>query len=237
MMTEPKVKLKVLIVDDEPQHRRALRLGLEKNDCQVVLAGDGEEALLQARSQELDLVVLDIAMPGLDGFEVCRRLREWSAIPIIILSVREREDDKVRAFELGADDYVTKPFGIRELVARIRAVMRRSTAEQTQEKTSFACDHLHIDHLRRMVTVHGQEVHLTPKEYDLLKYMCANADRVLTHKQLLLHVWGVDFAQDHHALRVHVANLRNKIEDLPERPRFIHTETRVGYRFRTQEPV
>jgi two-component system KDP operon response regulator KdpE len=232
-----KTNLKVLVVDDEPQIRRALRVGLEKNDYRVILAENGEEGLLQAAAQAPDLVILDLAMPpGIDGFEVCRRLREWSHVPIIVLSVRESEDDKIRALELGADDYVTKPFGIRELVARIRAVLRRTNSDDTPEEANFVCDYLNIDYLKRLVCVHDQEVHLTPKEYDLLKYMSANADRVLTHRQLLTKVWGGEFAQDHHTLRVHVANLRNKIEDQPERPRFIHTETRVGYRFRTSEP-
>ena len=228
-----KSSLKVLVVDDEPQNRKAMRIGLERNDCKVILAENGEEALAQAASQSPDLVVLDLSMPGMDGFEVCRRLRAWSSVPIIILSVRESEDDKVRALELGADDYVTKPFGIREFVARIRAVTRRVAADPVVESTNFVCDYLNIDYLKREVTVHGEEVHLTPKEFDLLKYMASNADRVLTHRQLLAKVWGGEFALDHHTLRVHVANLRNKIEEQPERPRFIHTETRVGYRFRT----
>lgn len=229
-----KSDLKILVIDDEPQIRRALRVGLERNDYKVLLAENGEDGLLQAAAQAPDLVILDLAMPpGIDGFEVCRRLREWSHTPVIILSVRESEDDKIRALELGADDYVTKPFGIRELVARIRAVVRRTKADQTPEQSSLVCHHLNIDYDKRVVTVHGNEIHLTPKEYDLLKYMSVNADRVLTHRQLLTKVWGNEFAQDHHTLRVHVANLRNKIEDQPERPRFIHTETRVGYKFRS----
>lgn len=231
-----KTNIKVLVIDDEPQIRRALRVGLEKNDYKVILAENGEEGLLQAAAQAPDLVILDLAMPpGIDGFEVCRRLRERSRVPVIVLSVRESEDDKIRALELGADDYVTKPFGIRELIARMRALVRRTTSDQAPEQASFACAYLNIDYTKRVVLVHDQEVHLTPKEYDLLRYLSTNADRVLTHRQLLTKVWGSEFAQDHHTLRVHVANLRNKIEDEPERPRFIHTETRVGYRFRTNE--
>ncbi|MBX9724902.1 MAG: response regulator transcription factor [Candidatus Obscuribacterales bacterium] len=232
-----KSNVKVLVIDDEPQIRRALRVGLEKNDYRVILAENGESGLLQAAAQAPDLVILDVAMPpGIDGFEVCRRLREWSKVPIIFLSVRENEDDKVRALEMGADDYVTKPFGIRELEARIKAVVRRTSLEQSNvEQASFACGTLFIDFQKRLVTVRNEEVHLTPKEYDLLTYMVSNADRVLTHRQLLSKVWGGEFVQDHHTLRVHVANLRNKIEEQPERPRFIHTETRVGYRFRTAE--
>jgi two-component system, OmpR family, KDP operon response regulator KdpE len=229
--------MKVLVVDDEPQIRRALRVGLEKFDYRVLLASTGEEGLDLAASESPDAVILDLAIPGIDGFEVCRQLREWSHIPIIVLSVRDSEDSKVRALEMGADDYVTKPFGLRELVARINAVLRRTTGEQAPEQTSFTCDGLVIDFIKRRVTVEGNEVHLTPKEYDLLKYMATHADRVLTHGQLLTKIWGPEYVQDHHTLRVHVANLRNKIEKQPERPRFIHTETRVGYRLRTAEPV
>jgi two-component system, OmpR family, KDP operon response regulator KdpE len=228
---------KVLVIDDEPQIRRAIRVGLEKYDYKVLLAGTGEEGLDQAAVEAPDVVILDLAMPGIDGFEVCRQLREWSQVPIIVLSVRDSEESKVRALEMGADDYVTKPFGMRELEARIKAVIRRVRGDQAPEQSSFSCDDLVIDYARRLVTVDGKEVHLTPKEYDLLKYMATHADRVLTHGQLLTKVWGPEFAQDHHTLRVHVANLRNKIEKQPERPRFIHTETRVGYRLRTTEPV
>lgn len=231
-----KSNLKVLVADDEPQMRRALRVGLEKIDYKVILAENGEEALRQAAAQAPDLIILDLAMPpGIDGFEVCQRLREWSQIPVIVLSVRASEDDKIRALELGADDYVIKPFGMRELIARIRALVRRSNADTIPEKSSFSCDYLNIDYSRRLLTVHGEEVHLTPKEYDLLEYMSSHPGRVLTHRQLLTKVWGIEFAQDHHTLRVHIANLRNKIEDQPERPHFIHTETRVGYRFKTNE--
>jgi two-component system, OmpR family, KDP operon response regulator KdpE len=229
--------MKVLVIDDEPQIRRALRVGLEKFDYRVLLASTGEEGLDLAASESPDAVILDLAIPGIDGFEVCRQLREWSHIPIIVLSVRDSEDSKVRALEMGADDYVTKPFGLRELVARINAVLRRTSGEQAPEQTYFSCDGLLIDFIKRTVTIDGKEVHLTPKEYDLLKYMATHADRVLTHGQLLTKIWGPEYVQDHHTLRVHVANLRNKIEKQPERPRYIHTETRVGYRLRTGEPV
>jgi two-component system KDP operon response regulator KdpE len=228
---------KILVIDDEPQIRRAIRVGLEKFDYKVLLATTGEEGLDLAALESPDVVILDLAMPGIDGFEVCRQLREWSQVPIIVLSVRDSEESKVRALEMGADDYVIKPFGMRELEARIKAVTRRARGEQAPEQSNFSCEGLVIDYVKRMVSIDGKEVHLTPKEYDLLKYMATHADRVLTHGQLLTKVWGPEFVQDHHTLRVHVANLRNKVEKQPERPRFIHTETRVGYRLRTSEAV
>lgn len=180
-----------------------------------------------------DLVILDLAMPGTNGLEVCRQLRSWSSVPIIVLSVRDAEEEKIRALDAGADDYLTKPFGVGELLARIRAVLRRSRSEETEEP-AMSVNGLHIDFVRRLVTLEGVEIHLTPKEYDLLCYMVKNPNRVLTHRQLLTKVWGPEFVQDTHTLRVHIANLRNKIERQPERPRFVHTETRIGYRFRTE---
>jgi two-component system KDP operon response regulator KdpE len=226
--------MKVLIIDDEPQIRRALRAGLERSEYDVIMASSGEEGLDLAALHNPDLVILDLAMPGTDGYEVCRQLRSWSKSPIIILSVREGEDDKIQALDLGADDYLTKPFGIRELLARMRAVLRRAGATEETDEPSFSCDYLFVDFAHRRVTIDGQEIHLTPKEYDLLRYMVTNPNRVLTHRQLLTKVWGPEYADDSHTLRVHIANLRNKIEKTPERPRFVHTETRVGYRFRTE---
>lgn len=225
--------MKVLVIDDEPQIRRALKAGLERNRHEVHLAASGEEGLDLAAMQIPELIILDLAMPGTDGFEVCRQVREWSTVPIIVLSVRDSEEDKIKALDLGADDYLTKPFGINELLARLRAVSRRVATEQSQEEAVFSCDGLLIDAPRRIVSLDGNELHLTPKEYDLLRYLAKNADRVVTHRQLLSKVWGAEFCEDHHTLRVHIANLRNKIEREPVRPRYIHTETRVGYRFQT----
>lgn len=225
--------MKVLVIDDEPQIRRALKAGLERNNHNVRLAESGEEGLDLAAMEIPELIILDLAMPGTDGFEVCKQVREWSRVPIIVLSVRDSEDDKIRALDLGADDYLTKPFGINELLARVRAVSRRIVTEQSTDQVVLSFDGLVIDLARRIVTLDGSDLHLTPKEYDLLCYMAKNADRVLTHRQLLSKVWGVEYADDHHTLRVHIANLRNKIERQPVRPRFIHTETRVGYRFQT----
>lgn len=226
--------MKVLIVDDEPQIRRALQAALERNDCEVLSASDGEQGLNLAATAQPDLVILDLSMPGIDGFEVCKQIRSWSRVPIIVLSVRDGEDDKIQALDLGADDYLTKPFGVRELFARIRAVLRRTGSDELQESTSFSFEQLMVDFGRRSVFIDSREIHLTPKEYELLCYMIRNANRVLTHKQLLSKVWGAEYVNDAHTLRVHIATLRNKIEATPERPRFIHTETRVGYRFRTE---
>ncbi len=228
--------LRVVVIDDEPQIRRALRTGLERFSFKVTLCESGDRGLDEISVAVPDAVILDLAMQGIDGMEVCRQLREWSNVPIIVLSVRDSEDDKIKALELGADDYLTKPFGIRELVARLRAVLRRTSNEQTSESTFF-CGGLLIDYTKRMVTRDGNHVRLTPKEYDLLRYMVANVDRVLTHSQLLSKVWGSEFCDDHHTLRVHIANLRNKIERQADRPQFIHTETRIGYRFQSSAGI
>jgi two-component system, OmpR family, KDP operon response regulator KdpE len=224
--------MKVLVIDDEPQIRRALRAGLERNDFTVALAASGEEGLDQAALHPPEIVIRDLAMPGMDGFEVCRLLREWTNVPIIVLSVREGEADKIEALGLGADDYLTKPFSLGELMARMRAVRRRAGERAGAEPASISIGDLSIDFARRRVTVGGREVHLTPIEYDLLRTMVLNAERVLTHRQLLTAVWGAEYAEDTHTLRVHLANLRNKIEADPARPRYIQTEPRIGYRFR-----
>jgi two-component system, OmpR family, KDP operon response regulator KdpE len=225
--------MKALVIDDDPQIRRALRAGLERNGYTVALAASGEEGLDAAAEGTPDVVILDLAMPGMDGLEVCRQLREWSSIPIIVLSVREGEKDKIAALDLGADDYLTKPFSLDELLARLRAVLRRAGSAEEPEAPSFSAGDLQIDFARRRVTLAGNEVHLTPIEYDLLHYMALHPDRVLTHRQLLTKVWGPAYSEDTHTLRVHIANLRHKIEPDPARPRLLHTEPRIGYRFRT----
>jgi two-component system KDP operon response regulator KdpE len=225
--------MKALVIDDDPQIRRALRAGLERNGYTVALAASGEEGLDVAAEQAPEVVILDLAMPGLDGLEVCRQLREWTSVPIVVLSVREGEKDKIAALDLGADDYLTKPFSLEELLARLRAVLRRAGSAEEPEAPSFSAGDLQIDFTRRTVTLAGNEVHLTPIEYDLLRYMALHPDRVLTHRQLLTKVWGAAYAEDTHTLRVHIANLRHKIEPDPARPRLLHTEPRIGYRFRT----
>jgi two-component system KDP operon response regulator KdpE len=228
--------MKVLVIDDEPQIRRALRIGLERNSYEVSLAATGAEGLDIAATHPLDFVILDLAMPGLDGVEVCRQLREWSSVPIIVLSVRESEQDKIAALDAGADDYLTKPFSLEELLARLRAVLRRAKSDVEPELPAFTAGPLHIDFSKRQVSVAGAAVHLTPIEYELLKFMAQHPNRVLTHRHLLTKIWGAEYADDIHTLRVHIANLRNKVEVNATRPQFLHTEPRIGYRFRVDEP-
>jgi two-component system KDP operon response regulator KdpE len=224
--------MRILVIDDEPQICRALRAGLERNGYHVTTAPDGEAGLDEAALHPPDLVILDLAMPRLDGLEVCRRLREWSSVPIIVLSVRDQDRVKAAALDAGADDYVTKPFSLTELLARIRAVARRAAAMPSPEVARFAFAGLVIDFHRRHVTVDGVEVRLTPIEYELLRVLALNAGRVVTYHALLTAVWGPEYAEDTHTLQVHVANLRNKIDPNRARPRYILTEPRVGYRFR-----
>jgi two-component system KDP operon response regulator KdpE len=224
--------VRALIIDDEPQIRRALRAGLERNGYTVSLAASGEEGLDMAALHPPDIVILDLAMPGIEGLEVCRQLREWTQVPIVVLSVREGESDKIAALDLGADDYLTKPFSLEELLARMRAVLRRASSAPEPDAPLFSAGDLRIDFAHRRVTLADQELHLTPTEYELLRYMALNPDRVLTHRQLLTKVWGPEYAEDTHTLRVHIANLRNKIEPDPTRPQLLHTQPRVGYRFR-----
>ncbi len=228
--------MRVLIIDDEPQIRRALRAGLERTGYSVSAAASGEEGLDLAAEHPPDLIILDLAMSGTDGFSVCEELRKWTKVPIIVLSVRDSEEDKIRALDLGADDYLTKPFGVGELLARMRAVMRRLANDEAEDnQPTFRAGDLEIDYVHRQVRMADTEIHLTPKEYDLLRCMIQYRNRVVTHRQLLSKVWGPEFAEDTHTLRVHVANLRNKLESDPARPHFIRTEPRIGYRFRTED--
>jgi len=225
---------RVLVVDDEPAIRRFLRVSLAAHGYTVLEADNGQAALSSAVSVRPDLVILDLGLPDLDGIEVTRLLREWTHIPIIILSVRGQESEKVSALDAGADDYVTKPFGVRELLARMRVALRR--AAQTSVGPVFSSAGLAVDLARRVVTMAGREVQLTPTEYDLLRVLVMNADRVLTHHQLLREVWGgVGYEQEMHMLRVNISNLRRKIEPDPSRPQYILTEPGVGYRLRTNQ--
>ncbi len=223
--------MKILVVDDEPQIRRALKAGLTHAGHEVLLAATGEEGLDLAAVHVPDVVILDLAMPGLSGFEVCRQLREWARMPILVLSVRETPQDKIAALDLGADDYLTKPFSVDELLARIRALMRRVGEADKASVPEIVAGDLIVDQALRRVTTRGQEVHLTPIEYDLLREMATHPNLVLTHQHLLTKVWGADHIDDLHTLRVHMANLRNKIEPDPTRPRYISTVPRIGYRF------
>ncbi len=227
----PDQPIRVLVVDDEPQIRRFLRVSLVAQGYHIAEAAAGEEALAKAAAERPDLVVLDLGLPDVDGQEVIRRLREWSAVPIIVLSVRERESEKVRALDNGADDYITKPFGMDELMARIRAALRHRVQAEAGEPV-FRSGDLTVDLGRRVVSVAGRELKLTPKEYDLLRVLVTHAGRVVTHQQLLRAVWGPGYATEAQYLRVYIAQLRDKIEADPAQPKHILTEPGVGYRLK-----
>ena len=218
----------VLVCDDEAQILRALRVILRDAGYEAVPANTGEEALDVAAVRHPEAAIIDLVLPDIDGVEVCRQLREWTQIPIIVLSAVGEEDAKVRALAAGADDYVTKPFGPRELIARLEAVLRRSASEP--EDAVIDADGLELDLGARVVRLNGEEVHLTPKEFDLLRVLARNRGRLMTHRELLNTVWGAGYGEDTQVLRAHVANLRRKIEP-PEGPRYIKTDPGVGYRF------
>jgi two-component system KDP operon response regulator KdpE len=219
--------LRILVVDDERAIRRFLKVSLG-NQYEVFEAVSGEDALQAAATEHPDLIILDLGLPDMDGVEVTRRLREWATIPIIVVSVREREDDKVAALDAGADDYLTKPFGVSELMARIRVAVRRSA--QPDNEPIFQIGDLTVDLARRSVTVRGEPVTLTPTEYDILRTLVQHAGKVMTHRQLLRAVWGTAYESETHILRVNVSNLRGKIEADASRPQIILTEPGVGYR-------
>jgi two-component system, OmpR family, KDP operon response regulator KdpE len=225
-MTEGRTR--VLVCDDELQILRALRVVLRGTGFDVIATATGEEALDQAAVRPPDAAILDLVLPGIDGIEVTRDLREWSAIPIIVLSAIGEEEQKVRALEAGADDYVTKPFSPRELVARLQAALRRAAPDSAAPV--LTADGLELDLAAHAVHVDGAEVHLTPIEYDLLKTLMQNRGRLLTHSALLTAVWGQSYAEDLATLRSHIANLRRKVER-PDDTRHIRTESGIGYRF------
>jgi two-component system KDP operon response regulator KdpE len=230
-VTEPVAT--ILIVDDEPRVLAALRALLEGRGYRVRAARDGTRALELFSAERPDVVLLDLAMPGTDGIDVCRRLRAWSPVPILVLSARTDERQKVLALDAGADDYVTKPFSAEELLARVRAALRREGARRSDAPVIVAGD-LTIDRPARRVTVQGIEVRLTPTEYDLLQLLASNPDRVLTHRRLLATVMGPGYEDALDNLRTFIAQLRRKVEPDPARPRYIVTEVGVGYRFRTE---
>jgi two-component system, OmpR family, KDP operon response regulator KdpE len=219
---------RVLVVDDEQQILRALRVILREAGFEPLPASTAEEALDVAALQRPDAAIIDLLLPDFDGVELTRRLREWTEMPVIVLSAVGEEDAKVRALAAGADDYVTKPFGPRELVARLQANMRRIAPER--EEAEVRVDGLEVDLARRTVHVEGQEVHLTPTEFDLLRLLLRNRGRLMTHRDLLVSVWGPGYGEDTQVLRAHIANLRRKIEP-PEGRRYIRTDPGVGYRF------
>ncbi len=222
----------VLVVDDEPRMTRFIRMNLELEGYRVVEACNGLEALDKVRTDLPDLVILDVMMPELDGFETLEMLREVSNVPVIMLTVRADEDDKVRGLELGADDYVTKPFGARELASRVKAVLRRTRGPVAPEKAILRIDdRLSVDFNNREVIVEGQRIKLRPTEFRLLYHLIENAGWVVPHETLLAKVWGYEYREEIHYLRLYVAYLRQKIEPDPSRPRYIFTERGAGYRF------
>jgi two-component system KDP operon response regulator KdpE len=221
----------ILVVDDEPQIRRVMRSTLSTRGYVITEANNGEEAIESVHKNRPDLVLLDVNMPGIGGLEACREIRRSSDAPIIMLTVRNAERDKVLALDAGADDYVVKPFGIEELLARIRAALRRYSPGE--EVPPFISKDVTIDFESREVTVRGRNVHLTPKEYDVLKHLVANQGKPLTHRRLLQSVWGPDYGEETENLRVVINQLRKKIEIDPARPKYILTEPWIGYRFQT----
>lgn len=220
---------KILVVDDAQQVRRVLRTALSSEGYTISEAGTGEEALDAIRTSTPDAILLDVNMPGMGGLEACREIRRTLDVPILMLTVRNAERDKVMALDAGADDYVVKPFGMQELLARIRAALRRRVP--AGKETSFFSKDLSVDFEARLVTVRGQQVHLTPKEFELLRHLVLNAGKPLTHRRLLQAVWGPDYGDEPEYLRVMINQLRKKIESDPARPKLILTEPWVGYRF------
>ena len=224
----------VLLVEDESQIRRLLRTALAAHGYHLIEAATGEDGLQQAATRLPDLVIVDLGLPDLDGVEVIRRLREWSSTPIIVLSARGQERDKIGALDAGADDYVSKPFGVGELVARMRVAWRHASGASPADEPTFGVGELRIDLARRRVTVGERDVHLTPHEYRLLTTLARHAGKVLTHQQLLREVWGPPYTEQAHYLRVYMAQLRRKLEADAARPRYLLTEPGVGYRLASE---
>jgi len=223
----------ILLIDDEPQILRALKTILTSGHFKVLSAVNGEDGIALAASQSPDVIILDLTLPDMDGIQVCEQIRQWSQVPIIVLSVRDGERDKVAALDKGADDYLTKPFNIEELMARIRVALRHSSQSIGNKETIIRAGQLAIDLARHLATVNGEEVKLTATEFKLLAYLAAHADRVLTHQAILTHVWG--FAESDHIeyLRVYIGQLRRKIELDPDEPQVLITDPGIGYRFKT----
>ena len=224
--------LRVLVIDDEPQIRKLLKVSLGAHGYDVHESMSGMDSVVQAADIKPDLVILDLGLPDIDGKEVVRRLREWSDVPILILTARDQEKEKIDALDAGADDYITKPFSMGELLARMRVSVRRSA--HVGEDTVIQCGDLSIDLAQRRVMVDAQEIKLTPTEYDIIKILAQNAGKVLTHRQLLKAVWGDTYSDDTHYIRVYIGQLRRKIEPNPTQPRYIVTESGVGYRLMTR---
>jgi two-component system KDP operon response regulator KdpE len=225
----------ILVIEDEPQVVRFLKASLSSHGFRILEAPSGQRGLIESSAQVPDLILLDLGLPDMDGVEVARRIREWSSVPIIVLSARGQERDKIEALDAGADDYLTKPFGIGELLARIRVALRHSErVGGGAEAAEFTVGDLRVDLAARRVEARGQEVHLTPNEYSLLAVLVKNAGKVVTQRQLLKEVWGPSSVDQSHYLRVYMAQLRHKLEPEPARPRWLITEPGVGYRLKTE---
>ena len=226
------LRSRILVVEDEAEIRHFVRLALESEGYEVFEADSVKRGLIEAATRRADLLVLDLGLPDGDGVEVVRALRQWSAVPVLVLSARSQEADKIAALDTGADDYLVKPFGAGELLARVRAQLRRHLQQSPAGEPVLTFGDIRIDLVGRVVERAGQTLHLTPIEYKLLTYLAAQPDRVITHRQLLKAVWGPGHAEDTHYVRVHMANLRKKIEQVPAMPKHLLTETGVGYRFK-----
>ncbi|TWH48675.1 response regulator [Sporomusa sp. KB1] len=220
--------IKILVVDDEPQIRKFLKVSLRVGGYDTDEATNGQEAIQRAVIFKPDIILLDLGLPDMDGKKVINQIREWSQVPIIVLTAREQEKEKVDALDAGADDYVTKPFGVEELMARIRVFIRRTT--RVDDKPVVVCGELTVDLAKRYIFVSGKEVKLTPTEYEIMKVLAQNVGKVITHRQLFTAVWGNNYYDDNHYIRVYINQLRRKIEDNPIRPKYIITESGVGYR-------
>lgn len=232
----PARKITILTADDDPQLLRLVARNLQFEGYEVITASDGQQALEEIESHTLDLALLDVMMPRMDGFTVCQRVREFSSVPIIIITARGQDQDKVRGLDLGADDYLTKPFSVDELLARVRAVLRRAqfvNNEQQATRSVVSIGELTIDYTQHAVTLEGKEITLTPIEYRILAYLAQNAGRVVTQDLLLEHVWGSEYTGESHMLQVNVNRLRRKLEPNPIRPRYILTKVGVGYQLAT----
>ena len=223
----------ILLIEDEPQMRRFLRITLQGHGYRLIEAVTGQEGLTETATRNPDIVLLDLGLPDIDGLEVTKQLREWSEIPIVVISAREQEEDKIRALDAGADDYLTKPFGAGELLARIRVALRHKAMQHSEgNDVIFELGNLKVDLSKRQVLLDDNEVHLTPIEYRLLTVLIKHAGKVITHSQLLKEVWGAAYASQTHYLRVYMTQLRHKLEADPARPRFLINEPGVGYRLK-----
>ena len=229
------MKAQVLVVDDDPQMLRAVTNALKARDYSVLTARDGESALDLLADSQVDLVLLDLGLPGIDGHDVIERLRGWSQTPVIVLSVREAQDEKIAALDAGADDYVTKPFSTKELLARMRAILRRVATDHT-DASVLRFDGLEVDLARQLVLLNAEPIHLTPTEYRLLEAMATNPGKLMTHRLLLQKVWGPGYGTESNYLRLYVRQLRQKLADEPARPKWITTEPGLGYRW-LKEPI